>query len=357
MNGLSDSVIGLYSSFDPDLKVELKVGKRFNVSSISFDELEKIPGVTSVVQSVEEIVLLKYGDNQEVATIKGVSNHFPKLAKIEDVIVEGSYNLKAGSGIAEAVVGSDLAIKLGINLNAQSGLRAYCPNLEGVQGGGGPGDFFKEYSFLTTGVFDINGDFNGKYVLVALDKANQFLDLQGEISAIEIGIDSNYAAEDVQLAVQNFLGESFSVKTRFEQNEFLFKSINAEKWITLLILSLVIVLAIFNVIGSLTMLIIDKTKDIFVLQSMGAERKDVKKIFWLVGFFISLTGSLIGVSIGAGLCLLQDATCFYGYGSGGRIECFPVNVFLSDAIIILFVVNLIGGLASLIPIVKIKAIQ
>lgn len=354
MNGLSSSVMGLYSNFDPDLKITTSRGIRFNPDSVPLSEIEAINGVKYVSFSLEETALFKYEENQEVATIKGVTNAFAKVANIEESVIEGYYGVQE-NGLSESVLGINIAYKLGVMTDANIPLRIYIPNLEG--NAVGPGEFFKSITTYPRGIFDINSDFNSKYVIVSMGQARHIINEPTNINSIEIALDSLAEVEEMQTKIQNILGNDFNVKTRFQQNEFLFKSINAEKWITLLILSLVIVLAIFNVIGSLTMLVIDKQKDIFVLQSMGANKTQIKFIFWLEGSLISVLGSLLGLFIGVILLLLQDKFCLFAYGTTSGTNCFPVELQFLDILIILMVINGIGSIASLIPIRKIRAIK
>lgn len=351
MNGLSSSVMDLYTNFDPDLKIEEITGNRFNPDSVSFNQIKKIEGIEFLVQSIEETTLLKYGENQEVATVKGVSNDFAKMTDIQNSIIDGYYGPFVG-GAEECVLGFDLAMKLGVNTDANYPIRLYIPNLVGASSG--PGELFRETASLPRGLFDINSDFNRKYIIVSIDNAQKLLGFNDKINSIEIGIDSLYDIELIQEQIKSIIGNRYSVKTRFQQNEFLFKSINAEKWITLLILTLVIILAIFNVMGSLTMLVIDKKKDIFVFQSMGATLQNVRSIFWIEGLLITFSGAIIGLTVGYLLIVLQWEYCFFAYGSGGRLECFPFEVQITDVLIILAVVNTIGGLASIVPVRRIK---
>ena len=351
MNGLSSSVMDLYTNFDPDLKIESKNGRRFSPDQIPLSLLENYDGVRGLSYSLEETALLKYKDNQEVATIKGVSNHFQKITNIDTKIIEGYYGPFVG-GPNESVLGINIAYKLGVITDSNLPLRIYIPNLIGNSSG--PSELFRSIATYPRGIFDINGDFNSKYIIVSIDQARKLLGIETNINSIEIGIDTLLDPTTIKKEIQTLVGEKFKVKTRFEQNEFLFKSINAEKWITLLILSLVIVLAIFNVIGSLTMLVIDKQKDIFVLQSMGANLKQIRFIFWLEGSLISVIGSLLGLAIGVTLIVLQNNFCLFAYGTTSGLDCFPVDLQIRDILIIVMVINTIGALASLIPIRRIK---
>jgi lipoprotein-releasing system permease protein len=351
MNGLSESVMDLYSDFDPDLKITAAEGKRIHTPEISIQKIKELEGVETLVESIEETVLLKYRDHQEVATLKGVTADFEQMTKIEENLVDGFYALK-GNGKNMCVLGTDLALKLGVNVGLFEPVYVYVPNLSGGATFGG--DFFKSVAASPVGVFDITTDFNAKFLLVSKELAQQLLDLEKEVSSIEIGCSEGVDVQEVKANIQELLGEDFVVKTRFEQNEFLFRSINAEKWITLLILSLIVVLAVFNVVGSLTILIIDKKKDIYVLQSMGASVFTLRTIFWLEGLLISVVGTVIGLGLGIVACWFQDKFCYFGYGSSGGIDCFPVLLDYTDVLIVFSMVNAIAVLTSLVPIFKVK---
>ena len=351
MNGLSSAVMNLYTNFDPDIKIEHSKGTRFEPDSILLEKIENLKGIEGICLSLEETALLKYEDNQEVATIKGVTNYFPQLTSITTSLIEGYYGPQVG-GANESLLGVNIAYKLGVNTDSNIPLRMYIPNLNG--NGIGPTELFKSVTSYPRGIFDINSDFNSKYIIVSIDQAQKLIGILNKVNTIEIGLDSIANPEVIKKQIKDIIGIDYSVKTRFEQNEFLFKSINAEKWITLLILSLVIILAIFNVMGSLTMLVIDKKKDIFVLQSMGANLSQIRFIFWLEGSLISILGSVIGITLGVILILLQKQFCLFGYGTTSGFDCFPVELHLTDLIIISLVINSIGCLASLIPIRRIK---
>lgn len=351
MNGLSDTVMNMYSNFDPDIKITPRNGKFFDPSSIDTAKIKSLDEVVFFVESVEETVLLKYRDNQEVAVVKGVSDQFAKMTFLDEYIIEGYFSL-LGGGRQTSVIGADLALKLGVNTALPHPVGIFIPNFEDEVAF--TGDFFKSIYPRPVGVFDINPDFNNKYILVTVDFARELLNIKNEVSSIELGLKNDVDVDLIKEKIETLVGDDYEVKTRFEQNEFLFKSINTEKWITLMILSLIVVLAIFNVIGSLTMLVIDKKKDIFILQSMGASLKNVKFIFWLEGCLIALLGAVIGTVLGATACYLQIATCFFGYGAGGRVECFPMDIQTLDIVIAFIVVVGIAAFFTMFPVMRIK---
>lgn len=350
MNGLSDTVKNLYGNFDPDIKITATKGKFTDVGLFKLAELKQIEGVAGLSVSLEETVLIKYKDNQEVATVKGVEDNFVHLTGLDEFIVEGFYALNGG-GRQFAVIGNELAYKLGVNTALPQSLGIFIPNLE--SNFLTDDEFFRSIHPKPVGIFDINVDFNAKYVLVNIDFVKELLNLTSEISAVEIKLNDPKLEDKVITTIQSILGDDFTVKTRFELNAFLFKSINMEKWITLMILSLIVVLAIFNVIGSLTMLIIDKSKDIFILQSMGAKMSNIQWVFWLEGTFIAVLGALIGLSIGGLICFVQLKTCYLAYGVG-KIDCFPVSMEWGDFVWSFIIVVGISAFFTLIPVLRIK---
>ena len=200
MNGLSSSVMDLYTNFDPDLKIESKNGRRFSPDQIPLSILENYEGVRGLSYSIEETALLKYKDNQEVATIKGVSNHFQKITNIDTKIIEGYYGPFVG-GPNESVLGINIAYKLGVITDSNSPLRIYIPNLIGNSSG--PSELFRSITTYPRGIFDINGDFNSKYIIVSIDQARKLLGIETNINSIEIGIDTLLDPTTIKQEIQN----------------------------------------------------------------------------------------------------------------------------------------------------------
>ncbi|MFM7021582.1 MAG: ABC transporter permease [Flavobacteriales bacterium] len=354
LNGMNATVMDLYTNFDPDLKITAVEGKTFEHSDALEKGIRKTANVKYYVESIEENVLLKYDDNQEVAKIKGVSPEFAAMTQIEQMMVNNQNKdfLLGYQGQQFTVLSYQLAVKLGINTdNPHSFLNFYLPVFE--EGSGIQTEYFKTISALPRNSFEINDDF-GNYAIVNKDFANELLNYGNRISDIEIGLVNPAKAEETKLALQKLLGDKYEVKTRFEQNSFLFKTLQTEKWITLFILAIITFLAIFNVIGSLYMLIIDKKKDVFILQSMGAANGQIKRIFWLESFIIGVVGVGIGLVIGLGLCVLQDMYGFIEIGANFSITAYPVDIQPIDIIITFLLVTAVNALTSLIPVLAMK---
>jgi lipoprotein-releasing system permease protein len=354
LNGMNETVMNLYTNFDPDIKITAIEGKTFLASDSLEKSIRKISNVKYYVEAVEENVLLKYDDNQEVAKLKGVSAEFGPMTQIEKMMPnnENKGFLLSGNGQQFTVLSIQLAMKLGINAdNPHSFVNIYLPVFD--NGTGIQTEYFKTISALPRNTFEINEDF-GNYIIVNKNFANQLLNFGDKVSAIEIGINDPSKAEETKAALQKLLGEKFEIKTRFEQNSFLFKTLQTEKWITLFILAVITFLAIFNVIGSLYMLIIDKKKDVFILQSMGATNGQIKRIFWLESFIIGVVGVFIGLILGLTLCVLQDIYGFIEIGANFSITAYPVSIEASDIVITLLLVTAVNALTSLIPVLAMK---
>jgi len=353
LNGMNSTVMNMYSNFDPDIKITVIEGKTFASSDSLQKAIKAVPNVKYYSESVEETVLLKYDENQEVAKLKGISGDFKEMTQIEKMMKheQHGYFLLQGNGQQFAVLSYLLALKLGVNpKNPYARINIYIPSFDG---GALPTEMFNSISVMPKGTFEINDDF-GNYIIINKDYANELLNWGNKVSTIEIGLEDESKLQETKLALQKIMGNQFDVKSRYEQNAFLFKTLETEKWITLFILAVITFLAIFNVIGSLYMLIIDKKKDIFILQSMGATLAQIKRIFWLESFIIGVVGAIIGLSIGLTLCALQDHYGFLKIGANFTIDAYPIDIQALDIFLTFLLVCGVNALTSLIPILAMK---
>jgi len=351
INGMNETVISMYSNFDPDVKITVVEGKNFVSNDSLRKSIKDLPNVKYYAESVEETVLLKYDDNQEVAKLKGVSGDFKEMTQIEQMMKheDHGYFMLQGNGEQFSVLSYLLALKLGINpKNPYARINIYIPtfNAESTE-------IYTSIAVTPKGTFEINDDF-GNYIIVHKDYANELLQWGDKISTIEIGLANDTKLEETKTELQKLMGDKFEVKSRYEQNMFLFKTLETEKWITLFILAVITFLAIFNVIGSLYMLIIDKKKDIFILQSMGATSTQIKRIFWLESFIIGSMGAAIGLIIGLTLCALQDHYGFISLGANFAIDAYPIDIQAIDVALTFVLVCGVNALTSLIPILAMK---
>ena len=351
-NGISSLVFGLYNTFDPDLKITPKEGKTFTLDPASAEEIKKLDGVVFYTEVLQENALLKYDDKQVIATIKGVSDDFVKMTRLDTVTKEGDFRLKHDS-TDYAVLGYGLARKLNISLSDfMNPLEIYVPK-RGNQAVINPEDAFLIRSVEVSGVFSLNDDFDYKYAILPLSLTRALLNRTNELSSIEIGLKPVYDAVKLKEEIQNSLpsgGSGWEIKTRYEQNEILFKTINSEKWWMFLILTFILVIATFNVIGSLTMLIIEKKKDIQTLMFLGADKSLIQKIFMQEGLMITLTGVFSGLVLGLLFCWIQIRFKLVPFSEGFIVDSYPIKIVPLDLALVLGTVLLIGFFAAWYPV-------
>ena len=282
MNGLTGLVKDLYNSFDADIEVTRVYGKTFQPDSLMIKKLHDINGIQFIDFSVEDNALLKYGDKQTFAVVKGVGDDFFKMTKLESQIEDGNSVLKARDGYY-VVMGKGLNYQLGINIhNKFSSLQLFSPK-KGNAAVFTPEDGLIEEQVIPGGYFTINDEFDYKYVIVHREVAQRLFDCDNEVSSIEIALASDASPQDTKDAIQAVMGKDFQVKDRYEQNKTLFSTLQSEKLVVFIVLVFVLLVATFNIIGSLIMLMMEKKKDMRTLLNLGADEKFIQKIFHLEG--------------------------------------------------------------------------
>lgn len=354
MNGMTSLVESLYANFNPDLKIEIKEGKSFEWSDFDWSQIESLEGVKGVVQVQEGVVLLKYNNQQEVASLKGVSKDYLSLSGLNKSLNDPNIDFDE-ENISQSILGAGLAYKLGLSKSWNPLLSIYVP--------GNPkgsvlseSTYFNQVNVENLGTFSVNDEFDTKFMIVPLGLTEKLFDLKGRVHAVEVMLEPGINEMAVKAQIAQLIPDNYSVKTRFEQQEFLFRSINAEKWIAFLILLFILVIAIFNLIGSLIMLMIDKQKDIFILHSMGASQTTIKNIFRLEGLLITALGCGLGILLGSLLIWLQSTFAFIKIGGAFVINAYPVEYQIQDVLVISLAVLIIGIVASLIPTRNIKGV-
>lgn len=347
-NGLQNLVESLYASFDPDIRITATLGKSFQYDTFPAEKIKALNGVKYFTRTIEETALLKYEDKQTLATIKGIENEFIEMGGLDSMIVEG--NLTIGNNEEEfCVLGYGLAGALDMKFNGFSKpIWVYVPK-RNKNVSFNPEEAFHKKNILTAGIFSVNPDFDNKYALVPLKFAEQLLQYKNKITAIEIGTKKGIDLHLLKNEIQQILGSSYTVKTRYQINELIYKTNKTEKWVTFLILTFILVIAAFNIISSLTMLIIDKTEDIWILKCLGASKNLIRLIFFTEGLFINLLGALTGIVIGTVICLLQQHVGLLRL-EGSIVEYYPVRIVAVDYIYISITVISIGLFASWYPI-------
>jgi lipoprotein-releasing system permease protein len=358
-SGFEKLVISLFNTFNPDMVITLKEGKTFDSSLLPEDSIRRIPGVRYLAEVIEENALVKYKDKQYIATIKGVGEDFVRMSGLDTMMAEGKFKLQEGDRDF-AVLGTGVAYYIGANLDDYlNPVSIYVPRRDASFSGGFESAFTNEVIF-PSGYFSVQQDFDTKYVILPLRFVKKLLNYGPQITGIEIGIAKGVDVGHIQQRVEKMIGDKFYVKNRFQQQALLYSIMKSEKWAIFLILSFILIIATFNVIGSLSMLILDKKRDIAVLQCLGASQAKVKRIFLAEGLLISLAGAAGGLILGAATCFLQQQYGFVKLGSADStfvVSAYPVHMQLLDFIFVFFTVMLIGAVATWYPVFNIRKIE
>ena len=352
-NGFEGLVISLYNVFEAPIVIKPAEGKTVELSAIPTAEILATDGVLGYVEVLEESCLIRYRDKQYFARIKGVSDNFMELSDMDSMIVDGDPFMHV-NGAPAALIGSGVAYHLSANVNDPiNPLQIYVPK----RGSNSidPSKAFNIKQIYATGVFSVQADFDLKYVITPIKFARELLNHEGRVSSLELALAPKANMESVREEIQEKLGADYVVKDRFQQNELLYKIMKSEKWAVFMILSFILMISIFNVIGSLTMLIIEKKKDINILRSMGASEQLIQRIFVLEGIFISMIGAVGGLILGLLVCWAQIQFELIKLNTGGNyiVQSYPVEVQPMDVLSVFLVVATIGLLAAWLPVRKI----
>jgi lipoprotein-releasing system permease protein len=344
-NGFEKVILSLYSNFSPELKIEPRRGKTFDPNTVYFNSLHKDARIFSYTEVLQEKALIKYNGKTFIADMVGVSDEFLRNKKLDSIINEGSFTL-ISNGRPYAVIGETIQSELSININdALSSLEIYSPRRNAPESAN-PLDEFEIRSIYPSGVFAIQQDFDN-IMVVPIEFARQMLEQPTQISAIQLNYKPGTDIPAIQQAIIDKIGKDFTVEDRVQQNSELYKTLNYERWAIFMILTFVLIIAAFNIIGSLTMLVIDKRKDIAVLTSLGANKQTIQRIFFFEGMMIAIFGCIVGVLLGTVICILQQR---YGFikmdGQVTVISAYPVAMKATDFILVFFTVGIISVIAA-----------
>ena len=352
-NGFQELIASLYSTLDPDIKIEPIKGKTFDISDTLFTDISKWETIEVWSPVLEENVLLVYRDKQMPALMKGVSDNFGQLTEIDKILLDGNFMLR-DSIVGYATIGVGIANQLETGARFVHPLQFYTPKRNVRVNMVNPAASFNEGNLFVAAVFSVNQqEYDDQMVIVPLDFARKILDYTTEVSAIEIKLKPGADISGMISHLKEVLGDSYTVKDRMMQQEDSFRMMQIEKWMTFLILAFILMIATFNVIGSLSMLIIDKKENILTLQSMGADDRLISKIFLTEGCLISAIGAVIGLVLGITLCLLQQhfGLLRLGEGTGAFVvDAYPVELMWVDVIAVMGIVSLLGFLSAWYPV-------
>lgn len=358
-NGFESLVTSLYNSFDADYVISIKNGKTFIPDNDKIKTIKGIEGIQLVSEVLEENVLLRNGDKQYFAKIKGVSPEVSKVSRLQHLIIDGNLKLTAG-GLPYASLGQGVAIGLSLSSNnSLMPLTVYVPNRLVTPDLSNTANAFKILNINVGSVFSVQQDVDSKYFLAPIDFTRELLSYEKEVNAIEVYLNEGASEKGVQKYLQNIFGPEYEVKNKVQQHELLYKIMRSEKWAVFFILVFILIVASFNDIGSLTMLIIDKQKDIAILKSMGTPMTTVKKIFLFQGMLISGYGGIGGIITGLIICFLQQQFGIISLAGTGSfvIDAYPVKIMFTDIFYVLLIVLCIGLLASIIATRNITRIE
>ncbi|HEY0245248.1 MAG TPA: FtsX-like permease family protein [Mucilaginibacter sp.] len=344
-NGFEKVILSLYSNFSPEIKIEPRMGKTFDPHTAYFNELHKDARVFSYTEVLQDKALIKYGNKTFIATMEGVSDEFLKNSKLDSTIQDGSFTLKS-NGRPYAVIGTAIQASLSININDQlSPLQIYSPR-RNITGSANPLDEFVVRNIYPSGVFSVQQDFDN-IMVIPIDFARELLEQPKQVSFIELDFKQGTDVNAVQDEIKDKLGNGYIVKNRKQQNTELYKTLNYERWAIFMILTFVLIIAAFNIVGSLTMLVIDKRKDIAVLTSLGANKQTIQGIFFFEGMMISFVGCIIGIVIGIIFCILQEQYGFLRIDSKLTVvDAYPVAINPTDFLLVFLTVGVISVIAS-----------
>ena len=347
-NGLEKLVGSMYSSFQPDIKIELKEGKTFHLDSLPAEQIRAIEGVKFLSPSIEETILLKYKEAQYFVTAKGVTDEFLDMSGLDSMIYDGTLKLKEGN-VNFMALGYGVADQLNVFLNhVFEPIKTYAAKRDATVSTQ-IHEAFNTDLIYPSAIFSINPEFDYQYVVMPYDYTSKLLQQKDRVSSYEIGIEDDENAEKVAELIQSKIPIQYKVKTRYQLNELLYKTNQTEKWITFFILTFILGIASFNMLGSLTVLILEKKKDLHTLSAMGFTRSAMKKTFQLEGMLISIIGGGGGIAVGLILCLIQQNVGLLKLQEGGVSPYYPIEIQLLDIISVVLIVAVIGFICSWLP--------
>ena len=354
-NGFHDLVASLLTSFDPQIKVVPAMGKTAPADDPLLQKICQLPQVDVATECVEDQAMAVYGDRQAMVTLKGVGESFRELTHITDIVCgEGEFALQAAN-LHYGTVGIGVAQTLGLGANWQGFMRLYAPRREGQLDMASPMDGFVTDSLISPGVVFMvkQGRYDKSHIITSLPFARNLFGQQGMLSSLEIRLKQGSDLDAVKEQMKAIVGTKYKVLDRFEQQENTFKIMKIEKFIAYIFLTFILIVASFNIIGSLSMLIIDKKEDVVTLRNLGADDKQITQVFLFEGRLISAIGAAAGIIVGLLLCWLQQTYGLVALGNSSGmfiVDAYPVSVHYEDVLIVFITVIAIGWLAAWYPV-------
>lgn len=354
-NGFHDMVASFFTQLDPQLKITPAKGKTAASNDSTLMRIRQLDEVAVATDVLEDQALAVYGDRQQMVTIKGVDDNYDKLTHIRQILEgDGDYALHAAD-MNYGILGLGVAYQLGIGYTYREPLKIYAPRREGQINMANLQDGFVEDELYSPGVlFSIKqGKYDKRYIITAIQFTRNLFDRDGELTSLELRLKPGSNFEHVKAKVQEMAGTRFVVRDRYEQQENTFRIMKVEKLMAYIFLTFILVIACFNIIGSLSMLMIDKRNDVVTLRNLGASDRQIIRIFLFEGRMISAIGAVIGIAIGLLLCLLQQQFGLIGLGSTEGsfvVDAYPVSVHPWDIVVVFFTVLAVGFISVWYPV-------
>lgn len=349
-NGFRDLVATLFTSFDPQIAIVPAEGKAVVADIEPLQQVRLLPEIDVATECVEDNGLAVYGDRQAMVTIKGVEDNFAELTHITDILYgDGSFELQTAN-LQYGTIGIRLAQTLGTGARWNGFLKIYAPKREGQIDIANSTDGFTVDSLLSPGVvFCVQqAKYDRGHIITPISFARNLFDRQGMITSLELRLKQGSNLNAVKKKIKSIVGSDFQVLDRYEQQADTFRIMKVEKFIAYIFLTFILVVACFNIIGSISMLIIDKKADVATLRNLGAGDEQIKRIFLFEGWMISAAGAVAGITVGLLLCLLQQTFGIVALGSTSGsfvVDAYPVSVHLDDVILV-FATVLVTGFVS-----------
>jgi lipoprotein-releasing system permease protein len=353
-NGFEDLITGMYSNFDPDVKVQPLQGKTFTEDSLKIEQIKRVPGVEYISRTLEEVAVFKYKETNDFGIIKGVDAQYVEVANVDSVMREGKFALEnedASYGVMGIGVRNKLAVDIEdpfYRIGVYMAKRRPSP-LD-------PAPFRTQY-LHPVGTFIAQQEFDQEYIITNLEFVRNLLQLRDQLSALEIKLLPGFKTPETIQAIQEIMGEEFSVKNRYQQQESFFKLMKIEKWLSYAIAGLMMVMIAFNLIGALWMAVLEKKSDIVILKSMGATDNLVRNIFLKQGLLLSAFGLIIGFILAVTIYTLQKTVGIITIPGNASIDSYPVSLRFLDFIIVILTVLAIGLMASIPPAQRAKRVS
>lgn len=352
-NGFGGIVEGMFSAFDPDLKITVKEGKVFDYHTPEFDKVLQIKDIRMISESLEENALITFDDQQVPVVLNGVSEEFYLMTDMEKLIIDGSFKLREDV-VDYMTLGSGLAISLGARPGFINPIEIFAPKRDVKVNLANPSSAFTTGYAQIGGVFSLNSpQYDEQMAIIPISLARELLNYENEVSSLNINLVSDASVKRVKKNIEELLGDDFLVENRYEQQRESYRMLQIEKWVTFLILAFILLIAVFNVVGSLSMLIVEKRDDIKSLSNMGASKTMIANIFMYEGWLITFIGIISGIVVGLILCILQQHFGFIRLSDipgAYIIDAYPVIVKLTDLLVVFTVVSLIGLFTVLYPV-------